>query len=222
MRLLQFTDSMFPVGAFAFSNALESAVQHRVVHDLPTLHEFVRTATHVAAGGDGIALLESHRATLAGEAGRVRRADAAVYARKLNEEMRTMTTRMGRKLVEGAAVVVADPILTRHAEEIAAGTVPGTYPVGAGVVFATLGLPEQAAFAAHQYGTAAMILGAAVRLMPIHHLDTQTVLFAVDDTAHQHYERVAVATIEDMSSFAPVTDILAAAHVRARVRMFIN
>ncbi|GGM29570.1 urease accessory protein UreF [Dactylosporangium sucinum] len=222
MRVLQFTDSMFPVGAFSFSNALEPAVQHGVVHDRSTLEEFVRTATHVAAGTDGIALLESHRATRAGDADRVRRADEAVYARKLNEEMRTMTTRMGRKLVEGAAAVVADPVLTRHAGEIAAGTVPGTYPVGAGVLFAVLGLPEEAAFAAHQYGTAAMILGAAVRLMPIHHLDAQTVLFAVNATAHRHYERVAAATIEDMSSFAPVTDVLAAAHVRAHVRMFIN
>lgn len=222
VRLLQFTDSMFPVGAFNFSNALEPAVQLGIVHDRRTLHEFVGTATHVAAGCDGIGLLESHRGTLTGDTDRVARSDEAVFVRKLNEEMRSMSTRMGRKLAEISAAVVADPVLARRAGDIAAGSVPGTYPVGVGVLAARLGLPEEAAFAAHQYGTAAMIVGAAVRLMPIDHVDAQTVLFAVNDTAQRHYERVAGAALEDMSSFAPMTDVLAAAHVRARIRMFIN
>ena len=37
LRLLQFGDSMLPVGAFSFSNGLESAVQQGVVHDAATL-----------------------------------------------------------------------------------------------------------------------------------------------------------------------------------------
>ena len=32
-RMMQFGDSMLPVGAFAFSNGLESAVQKGVVYD---------------------------------------------------------------------------------------------------------------------------------------------------------------------------------------------
>ena len=43
-RMLQFGDSMFPVGAFAFSGGLESAVQKGVVHDLGTLEAFTRDA----------------------------------------------------------------------------------------------------------------------------------------------------------------------------------
>ena len=44
-RLLQFGDSMFPVGGFAFSGGLESAIQKRVVIDACTLLDFTRTAT---------------------------------------------------------------------------------------------------------------------------------------------------------------------------------
>jgi len=43
-RLLQFGDSMFPIGGFSFSCGLESAVQTGVVHDRATLHAFARTA----------------------------------------------------------------------------------------------------------------------------------------------------------------------------------
>src|SRR5438477_10656393 len=98
MRLLQFGDSMLPVGAFSFSNGLEAAVQTGLVHDLDTLRQFVQTAAEQAATGDGIAVLAAHRAAQAGDFDAVALADRAVFHRKLNEEMRTMTVRMGRKL----------------------------------------------------------------------------------------------------------------------------
>ena len=34
MRLLQFGDSVLPVGSFSFSNGIEAAVQQRIVHDV--------------------------------------------------------------------------------------------------------------------------------------------------------------------------------------------
>ena len=39
-RMLQFGDSMFPVGAFSFSSGLESAVQEGVVTNVATLRAF--------------------------------------------------------------------------------------------------------------------------------------------------------------------------------------
>jgi urease accessory protein len=36
------------------------------------------------------------------------------------------------------------------------------------------------------------------------------------------YEAAAVAVLEDMSSFAPLAEILAAVHVKAHVRLFMN
>ena len=65
MRVLQFGDSVLPVGAFSFSNGLESAIQHRLVHDMETLRQFVMTATRQSASADAIALLAAHRAACA-------------------------------------------------------------------------------------------------------------------------------------------------------------
>ena len=50
MRVLQFGDSLLPIGSFSFSNALESAVQQGVVRDTATLGEFV-TARELAKMG---------------------------------------------------------------------------------------------------------------------------------------------------------------------------
>jgi urease accessory protein len=222
MRVLQFGDSMLPVGAFSFSNGLEPAVQTGLVHNLDTLRQFVQSATDQAATGDGIAVLAAFRGARAGDFARVVEADRAVFHRKLNEEMRTMTVRMGRKLAELTIHVLAEPGVGDWLAAIRRGETPGTYPVGQALVFAALGLAEQDAFTVHQYGVASMMLGAALRLMKINYLDAQAILFEVNSAAEPAYERVAGAALEDMSAFAPVADVLAAIHVKSTVRMFMN
>ncbi len=49
IRILQFADSVLPVGAFAFSNGVESAIQAGIVRDVDTLKSFTRTALQQAA-----------------------------------------------------------------------------------------------------------------------------------------------------------------------------
>ena len=222
MRLLQFGDSMLPVGSFSFSNGLESAVQQKVVRDLETLRQFVLTAVRQAATSDGIAVLEAFRAFVENDADRITRADRAVFNRKLNEEMRTMTVRMGRKLAEMAEKVAPSPQVADWLASIKRGDTPGTYPVAQALVFASLGLSESDAFAVHQYGLASMMLGASLRLLKVSYLDAQAFLFAINGEAEVAYARVANSSLDDMAVYAPVIDVLAAIHVQANVRMFMN
>lgn len=222
MRVLQFGDSVLPVGAFSFSNGLESAIQQRLVHDRETLRQFVMTATRQSASSDAIALLAAHRAACAHDITGVLRADTALFNRKLNEEMRTMAVRMGKKLGELSNRLIHTPLLMDWLGHIERKETPGTYPVGLGLLFAGLGLPEHEAFAVHQYGTASMILSASLRLMKIHHFDAQTILLEVNTSAEAEYARVSGATLDEMAAFSPSLDIMAAAHVKAHVRMFMN
>jgi urease accessory protein len=222
MRVLQFGDSLLPIGSFSFSNALESAVQEGVVQDAATLGEFVLTVTRRAATSDGIALLEAHRAAREPDIERIVRADWAVFDRKLGEETRTMTVRMGRKLAEVSAAAVQAPLLGLWLDRVRDGVAPGTHPVALGVLFAELGSPEEDAFAVHQYGVAMTTLSAALRLMRIDHRQVQAILYAVDGTVEDDYTAVRHASLSDMASFAPMADILAAIHVRSHVRMFMN
>jgi urease accessory protein len=222
LHALQFGDSMFPVGAFSFSNGLEPAIAANVVGDPETLAEFVRTATRQAATSDGVALIEAYRGARGGDPHRIRAADRALYARKANEEMRTMTVRMGCKLAQGAVRVTGGPALGGWLREIDAGMTPGTYPVGLGVLFADLGVAEPYAFAVHQHGVALMMLSAALRLMPLHHLDGQAILYTVDGAVADDYRYASLLPIAGMSGFTPQLDVLAAGHVSAHVRMFMS
>jgi len=222
MRVLQFGDSLMPIGSFSFSHALESAVQEGVVRDAATLDEFVTASARRAATSDGIAVLEAHRAACEPDVERIVRADRAVFERKIGEETRTMTVRMGRKLAEVSTAAVQAPLLSGWLGRVRDGITPGTYPVGLGVLFAELGSPEEDAFAVHQYGVAMTMLSAALRLMRIDHRQVQAILYAADQMVPGDYAAIREASLSDMASFTPMADILAAIHVRSHVRMFMN
>lgn len=222
MRMMQFSDSMFPVGSFSFSNGLESAVAQGIVTDGPSLREFVLSAAHQGATCDGIAVLAAHRGATAGDFSAILAADHAVIERKLNEEARTMSTRMGKKLAELGGRLAGETLFNKWLAAIASGETPGTYPVGLGIAFAEMGSPEEDAFMVNQYGVAMTLLGAALRIVRVDHLATQEILFEVNQSAGREYAAVRDYGLDDMSNFAPMIDILAAVHVKAHVRMFMN
>lgn len=222
LHLLQFGDSALPVGGFSFSNGLESAIQQQVVHDAETLREFVMTAMRQSATSDGVAVLCAHRAARNRDEAGLLAIDRATFERKLNEETRLMTVRMGRKLCELSEAIIGDDLNRAWLARIKASETAGTHPVSLAIALAALGVERRDAFGVQQYGVASTILGAALRLMRMSFIDTQKILLAATGTVAAAYEDVADATLEDMSSFAPMVDILAAVHVKGHVRMFMN
>lgn len=222
LHLLQFGDSALPVGGFSFSNGLESAIQQNIVTGAESLREFVLTVMQQSATSDGIALLCAHRAAKAQDKDALMKIDRATFERKLNEETRLMTVRMGRKLTELADAIMLDGLNHEWLGLIKRGETPGTHPVSLAIVLAAVGVDARDAFGAQQYGVATTILGAALRLMRLSFVDTQKILLDATSTVAPNYEQVADAELNDMASFMPMVDILAAVHVKGHVRMFMN
>jgi urease accessory protein len=222
IRILQFGDSTFPVGAFSFSCGLETAIQTGVVRCAETLREFTMTAVEQAARGDAIALVCAHAAAASGDIDELCVVDEAVFARKISEEARTMTTRMGKKFTELSVTLCEAEILQKWRERVDAGETPGCHPVALGVVFAVQNLSARSAFVVHQYGVASTILSAALRLLKVSHMDTQKILYEVNRASEASFAGIAHARLSDMAGFSPVLDILAAVHTKAHVRLFMN
>jgi urease accessory protein len=213
---------MFPIGGFSFSCGLESAVQTGVVNDRTTLHAFARTALEQAARGDGIALIAAHRAAVTNDIEALIAIDRQAFARKPSDEARTMSTRMGRKFTEIGVEVIGAPLIRTWLARIVEAVTPGCYPVALAVNFAAQGLSAREAFLVHHYGVATAILGAALRLMRLSHVDTQAILYDLNAGVDAAYETAAAARLSDMAGFAPLSDILAAVHTKAHVRLFMN
>lgn len=222
MRLLQFTDSTFPVGTFSFSNGLETAAYEGVVHDADTLEDYTQAIALQAAYSDGIAALHAFRAVKEGKYEELLDADRQLILFKMNEEARQMLRRMGKKLAELGIHIFDSPVLQKWLEDIRNNDTPGTYPVAQGLVFSIAGLSEEELFCSHQYGVINMVLSAALRCVKVSHYDTQCILFRLSEQSQDLYEEVRTMTFADMNAFVPQIDILASLHEKGNMRMFMN
>lgn len=221
-RLLQFSDSTLPVGSFAFSNGLESALQTGIVTDTASLQQFVELVSRQAARMDGIALLHAHRSIRADDYNGVLAADQELWNRRVGEEQQLMLARMGKKFAELSIRIGDFPTAQKWLADIKAGNTPGCLPIGQALALAQMGADELQTFVVHQYGVASMVLSAATRLMRIDYLDTQRILFTVLQEVQKDYLSVQDLALDEMSSFAPVFDVLVAHHTKAHVRLFMN
>lgn len=222
MRLLQFTDSAFPVGTFSFSNGLETASFEKMVKDAKTLEAFARSQSHQAAYSDGVACIQAYRAYKKADYAKCKEIDKYLYAFKMNDEARQMATRMGKKLAELGVRLYSDAFVKEWLEEINKGITPGMYPVAQGIMFALAGISEKDLFCSHQYGVINMVLGAALRCVKVSHYDTQEILEKLSDDIEGLYREASEMELKDMNAFYPELDILASLHEKGNMRMFMN
>lgn len=222
MRLLQFTDSTFPVGTFSFSNGLETAGFENIVRDKATLRDFVKSQALQAAYTDGIAALAAHRAYSRNDYDSIVEADKTLILCKMNDEARQMLQRMGKKLAELSIKLFDSQIITSWLDAIKSGSAPGTYPVAQGIAFSAAGISEKDLFCSHQYGVVNMVLSAALRCIRVSHYDTQEILYEMSSEVEALYEKVKQMDITEMHAFFPELDILASLHEKGNMRMFMN
>lgn len=221
-RLLQFTDSQFPVGTFSFSNGLETAGHQGIVTDAATLEAFARSQSLQAAFSDGVAALHAHRGFLKGDYEAVAEADRMLTLFKMNDEARMMLRRMGKKFAELASKLFDNPLITHWLEDIKSEKVPGSFPIAQGLAYAAAGVNEKDLFCAHQYGVVNMVLSAALRCVKVSHYDTQRILYDLSSEIETLYDEAASMELKDMNAFFPELDILASLHEKGNMRMFMN
>ena len=126
---------------------------------------------------------------------------------------------------------IKNPLVIGWRDAIKDGRAPGTYPVSLAVQFVAMGLSTQEKLDAgtldevltvHQYGVAMTILNASMRIMRISHIDMQRVLYSLTRDFDAMCRTAMRTPLEQMSNYAPMTDILAASHVKAHVRLFMG
>ena len=209
MRLLEFSDSAFPVGTFSFSNGLETAAFEGIVYDAQTLEQYTRTALRQTIYSDAIAALIAFRAAAGGNYKTILEADRQIILCKMNAEARLMLIRMGKKMAEICTQITDSPWMSRWLEDIRAERTPGTYPVAQAIYFQQNGSTEKDLFVAIEYGAINMILNAALRCVKVSHYETQAILYRLCTEAAENYKIVRELNFEDMQAFAPEMDVIA-------------
>src|SRR5207237_1406607 len=96
----------------------------------------------------------------------------------------------------------------------------GPRRAASGAVAGRLGADREAAAAAYLYSTAALLVGAGLRLLPLGQLDGQRVLAAVRPRIALLAAQAARATADDMWTFTPALELAGLRHARLEMRLF--
>jgi urease accessory protein len=221
LSLLQFGDSAFPTGGYAHSFGLESYCQAGVVRGADELARLLTTQLEGATGPcDATAAAASLRAMRARALDECRRLDDVLEAMKPVREFREGSRQMGRQTLRVAAAITGDPRLAAYLEAVTAGQAPGHHAVGFGMAGGTLGWTGLEAATTFLYSTAALLVAAALRLLPMGQMDGQRVLWGLHPLIARLAREAADREAADLWSFTPGLDIAGVRHERLEARLF--
>src|SRR5688572_23826987 len=148
LRLLQLTDSTFPIGAFAHSFGLETYIARGGVHTVAALEEFIaNTLLHVVAPSDGVACAAVARLGADWQSV-VRHIDYRLTAMKVVEESRQASRALGTRFLRTATQLFSLQRATTYLREIDAKVLHGHISLAYGLVCSDLGLPLHPVLAA--------------------------------------------------------------------------
>jgi len=213
VRLMSWLSPAFPVGAFAYSHAIESAIQCGAVHDRTSLTDWL--AELLRAGSiwnDTVLLAEAWRRTANGE----RFGDISELAEAMagSRERHMETTLQGAAF--GEAVTVWQPASQRGlgAPEVM------PYPVAVGVAAARHAIALNDVLVAYCHAFTLNLIQAAVRLIPLGQRDGVAALAALEPLILASASRASDSSLDDLGSCTVLSDILSMQHEIQYSRVF--
>jgi len=221
LALLQFADGLFPAGGFAHSFGLETYTQAGAVADRAGLQAFVLAHLEGSAGpADAVATATSVRLAAAGDLAGWVALDARLEAMKAVPETRAASRQMGRQTLRVAAATTEDAFVAALARAVDDGLAAGHHATVLGAVLGRAGAEPEAAAAAYLYSTAALLVGAGIRLIALGQLDGQRVLTSTRPLIARLAAGAATAAPEDMWSFNPGLELAGLRHATLDTRLF--
>ena len=221
LAALQFADGLFPAGGFAHSFGLETYAQEGAVRDRAGLEAFVTAHLEGSAGpADAVAVAAAVRLAAASDVAEWIALDERLEAMKPVPETRQASRQMGRQTLRVAAALGADPFLAELARAVADGLAPGHHAAVFGGALGRAGVGPALAAAAYLHSTAALLVGAGLRLIALGQLDGQRALAAMRPRIARLAEAAAAATPADMWSFNPGLELAGMRHATLDTRLF--
>jgi urease accessory protein len=221
LSLLQFTDGLFPAGAYAHSFGLEYCAQSGSVRDAAGVEEFLRSYLEgCVAPADAVALVCARRAAAGDNPAACIELDEMLDAMKTPGELRDASRQMGRQTLRVATNLPCGPMLAEFGRAVAQEITPGHHSVVFGMIGGILGWDAPEMAGAYLYSASAALVGAALRLLPLGQLAGQRILWNMQPLIATLAQDAQGKAEADMWSFAPALEIASMSHALLDARLF--
>lgn len=219
-HLMQLADSFFPSGMFGFSGGLESFFKSGRIKSRNDVLRFIRNQMNFQLVPFDCAVLSAvMNAAKKGDFAGAAAADNQCYSLKLIKEVRTASTRSGRQLLYCLVHMTNDRFAKKMYSQVETKRSAGTYPACLAVAANALGVPKKSAIRMMLYSYCVSVVGAAVRLGIISHIEGQGLLTQLARDVNSAKVR---RNISELWQLTPLAEIMQMQHERADLRMFIT
>jgi len=213
-RLMSWLSPGFPVGAFAYSHGLETAVESGRVRDAGTLTEWVKTVLLDGTGRtDGVLFREAWQRARDADAAGLEEIAGLGHAFQPGAEIALESRAQGAAFLAAARASWPAPGLSALERETA-------YPVAVALACAAHGIALEDGLAAYFHGIASNLVSAGVRLIPLGQTDGQAALAALEPAVTDAVHRALVTPLDDLGTAAPVLDLDSFRHETQYTRLF--
>lgn len=221
LALLQLCDTALPIGAFSFSQGLETYAQQGLIADAAILRTWLEAVLqHAVHGGHLLPVALAYRATAAADWGQLERLDQQLTAMKHARELREASMKVGQRLLRLAGHIWPGPAIEQLDTLWRQGKIVAHHAVVLGLLGCELGLEERVIVEAAGYQWLSGIIAAALRLLPLGQLAGQRLLTTLLTHLPAIADDIRQQGWDDLASAAPEFDIRAMQHETLYSRLF--
>jgi urease accessory protein len=216
--LLHLASPALPIGAFSYSQGLESAIEHGLIHDGDSAREWIASGlTNVLARGELPFLAHQMTRWRDHDAAGLSAADEEFLASRESSELRRETQQMGWSLAQ-----LCTQLEWGDAARLA--TLNAIKPVSQPTAFAFAAYAHDAAadaaLAAYAFSWVENQAAAALKAVPLGQIAGQRIIVALRVAIDTAVEKALDTSPGEINTFAPQLGILSARHESQYSRLF--
>ena len=217
LQLIWLASPALPVGGFSYSEGLEAAIDHGLVHDEASCTQWLLDQLLLTqARGDMAAMAQAVPAWQIMDTERLRALNAWVLATRESSEMRLQTEQMGRSLLDWLRnLQQASPEALQ-----CLAAMPPTYPLAYALALSITQAPLEQALQAYAFGWAENMTQAALKAVPLGQSSGQRMLAALARTIPEAVQTAQSLTDDTRQAYSPMLAILSSRHETQYSRLF--